>query len=75
MGTILLGTNIISFIFKNDSRVALYEAILKGNKLAISFMTVAEFYQWSAIRKWGKSRITRMEYEKKKYLVTDSTIR
>ncbi len=69
MGTVLLDTNIISFIFKNDSRAALYEPFLKGNKLAISFMTVAELHQWSAMRKWGKSRIKKMEYELKKYLV------
>ncbi len=56
MDIILLDTNIVSFIFKGDSRAADYEPHLKDRQLAISFMTVAELYQWAAVRKWGERR-------------------
>ncbi|MCB0086077.1 MAG: type II toxin-antitoxin system VapC family toxin [Caldilineaceae bacterium] len=56
MDVILLDTNIVSFILKGDSRTSDYELHLKEQHLAISFMTVAELYQWAAVRKWGERR-------------------
>lgn len=56
MDVILLDTNIVSFILKGDTRASDYEPHLKGRQLAISFMTVAELYQWAAVRKWGERR-------------------
>lgn len=53
MSTVLLDTNIISFLFKGDTRVVAYAPLLQGNRLAISFMTVAELFEWAAVRKWG----------------------
>lgn len=61
MKVILLDTNIVSFLLKGDSRAGAYTPHLKGQRLAISFMTVAELYQWAAIRKWGRSRIKQLE--------------
>jgi len=61
MNVILLDTNIVSFIFKGDSRAKEYAPHLQGKRLAISFMTVAELYQWATIRKWGSQRIKQLE--------------
>lgn len=61
MNVILLDTNIVSFIFKGDSRATEYALHLQGKHLAISFMTVAEMYQWAAIRQWGTRRIKQLE--------------
>ncbi len=61
MDTILLDTNIVSFIFKGDSRIIAYEPFLKGKRFAISFMTVAELFQWAAVRKWGIQKINQLE--------------
>ncbi len=61
MDVILLDTNIVSFVLKGDSRVKSYVPYLQGQHLAISFMTVAELYQWAAIREWGDRRIKRLE--------------
>lgn len=69
METVLLDTNLISFIFKNDTRAKEYSPFLKGNLLAISFMTVAELYQWGYVHNWQKKRIDLMQEELKKYLV------
>ena len=45
---LLLDTNIISYLLKQDSRATLYQAILSSDKAhAISLMTVAELFQWA----------------------------
>jgi len=69
MDVILLDTNIVSFLLKKDSRANLYAPYLQGRIQAISLMTVAEFYQWAAIRHWGEPRILGMEHMLKKYII------
>jgi predicted nucleic acid-binding protein len=69
MKAVLLDTNIISFLFKRDSRAKSYEPHLKGKIPTTSFMTVAELYQWANIRNWGDKRKQQMEDELKKYIV------
>ncbi len=61
MKALLLDTNIVSFILKGDSRAELYAGYLTRRHLAISFMTVAELYQWAAVRQWGPYRIGQLE--------------
>ena len=70
MNIILLDTNIVSFLQKGDSRAKLYAPYLQGQHLAISFMTVAELYQWAAIRSWGERRKKQLEAT----LATDYTV-
>ncbi|QTA79834.1 PIN domain-containing protein [Desulfonema limicola] len=65
----MLDTNIVSFIFKGDTRINDYKPYLKDQRLAISFMTVAELFQWAMVRKWGSRRIKKMETAMKSYLV------
>ncbi len=61
MDTVLLDTNIVSFLFKGDSRAESYAPYLENRRLAISFMTVAELFQWAAVRNWGVLRRRRLE--------------
>ena len=61
MSIVLLDTNIVSFLFKDDSRAKAYAPYLQGQNLAISFMTVAELYQWAAVRQWGAYRVKQLE--------------
>jgi len=63
MNTVLLDTNIVSYIFKRDSRAALYAPHLLNRELAIAIMTVAELLQWAAVRKWGVARVQQLEAE------------
>src|SRR5215831_4958946 len=69
MSIVLLDTNVVSYLFKGDTRAAGYAPLLQGQRLAISFMTVAELYEWSAVRKWGRTRLTRLEATLATYLV------
>jgi predicted nucleic acid-binding protein len=56
-------------VFKGDSRAASYAPHLQDHRLAISFMTAAELFQWAAIRKWGPQRVSQLEASLKKYVV------
>jgi hypothetical protein len=39
METLLIGTNIVSYLFKRDTRAVAYEPILADHRLAVSFAT------------------------------------
>ncbi len=69
MSTVLLDTNIVSFIFKEDSRVRDYAPLLLHQELAIAPMTVAELYQWAALRHWGETRQQQLEALLKRYTI------
>jgi len=69
MSTVLLDTNIVSYLFKRDSRAALYAPHLLDRELAVSMMTVAELFQWTAIRNWGKPRVRRLEQFLDRYTI------
>jgi predicted nucleic acid-binding protein len=69
MDVILLDTNIVSFLLKGDSRVEHYARHLQGHRLALSFMTVAELFQWAFVRGWGARRQQALEASLEKYVV------
>jgi predicted nucleic acid-binding protein len=67
MSTILLDTNIVSYLFKQDTRAELYAEHLRNREPAIAVMTVAELFQWAAVRGWGEARLTRLEQHLERY--------
>ncbi|MGH2515094.1 MAG: type II toxin-antitoxin system VapC family toxin [Ktedonobacterales bacterium] len=69
MPTLLLDTDVVSFQLKGDSRATAYAPLLQGNRLALSFMTVAELFQWVAVRKWGPRRIAQLDQVLASYLI------
>ncbi|MEM8641430.1 MAG: type II toxin-antitoxin system VapC family toxin [Cyanobacteria bacterium P01_G01_bin.54] len=69
MAVILLDTDIASFIFKGSQFSEPYEPLLQGHELALSFMTLAELFQWAMVRNWGDRRINQMEDYLSDYLV------
>jgi predicted nucleic acid-binding protein len=69
MNVALLDTNVISFLLKGDSRARSYAPYLQDRMLAISFMTVAELFQWAAIRNWGARRMSQLETSLQSYII------
>ncbi|RME46789.1 MAG: type II toxin-antitoxin system VapC family toxin [Chloroflexi bacterium] len=69
MTAVIVDTDVVSFLLKADTRANLYREHLVGKTLAISFMTVAELYQWAYGRSWGDKRIRRLEEQLRAYLV------
>lgn len=61
MSAVVVDTDVISFLFKGDTRAARYQKHLRGKTLAISFMTVAELYRWAYVRQWGKRQTAMLE--------------
>lgn len=42
MNRVVLDTDVVSFLFKNDARARKYQPHLGGKEVVISFMTLAE---------------------------------
>jgi tRNA(fMet)-specific endonuclease VapC len=61
MSILLVDTDIASFIFKGSDYATPYEPLLTGRELALSFMTVAELFQWAILRQWGDRRVQQLE--------------
>jgi predicted nucleic acid-binding protein len=61
MPAVVVDTDVVSFLFKKDTRARLYRQYLRGQDLVISFMTVAELDHWAARFKWGLARRQALE--------------
>jgi predicted nucleic acid-binding protein len=69
---VVVDTDIVSYIFKDDSRAELYRPLLEGRLLVISFMTVAELDRWALSRRWSERRRQDMEDHLSRYSVYPS---
>ena len=69
MRFILLDTNVVSYLFKGDTRASQYAPLIQGYRLAISFVTVAELFEWAITRNWGERRFQQLEQTLKTYVV------
>ncbi len=69
MSSVLLDTNVISFLIKGDSRSTLYAPHLLNNELMLSIITIAELFQWAAMRSWSSSRIQQLEAQFVQYTI------
>jgi tRNA(fMet)-specific endonuclease VapC len=49
MKPVVLDTDVVSFLFKNDSRAQAYLPHLRDRQWVISFMTEAELEQWALL--------------------------
>jgi predicted nucleic acid-binding protein len=45
MTPVVVDTDVVSFLFKSDSRAQLYLPLLRNRELVVSFMTEAELEQ------------------------------
>jgi predicted nucleic acid-binding protein len=57
MKPIVLDTDVVSFLFKADSRAQLYVSHLNNRQWLISFMTEAELEQWALLANWSAKRV------------------
>src|SRR5262249_37275762 len=73
MATRLVDTDVASFLLKRHSLAARYLPHLQGQTVAVSFMTVAELYEWGFRARWGPGRFARLSTTLRGYLVIPST--
>lgn len=65
----VVDTDVVSFLFKRDSRAEAYRPHLSGNLLVVSFMSVAELDRWAMERNWSEPRRSRMEEHLRNFVV------
>lgn len=58
--SVVVDTDVLSFIFKEDTRGDLYLPHIDGKLTIVSFMTLAETDRWAIERNWGPTRRERM---------------
>jgi tRNA(fMet)-specific endonuclease VapC len=74
MSTVLLDTNIVSYLFKGDTRAVSYAPHLLDQELAIPMMTVAELFQWAGMRNWGAVRLQQLEAMLQTYTILPNDV-
>jgi tRNA(fMet)-specific endonuclease VapC len=60
MSARVLDTNIVSYLVRNDPLAARYVQHTRGILPVVSFMTVAELYEWAQRHRWGPGRRARL---------------
>lgn len=68
-GRLLVDTNIISYLLKENSLARPYLVHLKGNLLFLSFISVGELYFWAEDASWGPKRRAHLEEKLRNYIV------
>jgi len=58
---VVVDTDVVSYLFKGDSRAALYQRHLTARAPVISFMTLAELDAWADQRHWSARRRERLD--------------
>lgn len=71
---LVVDTDVVSFIFKNDTRAALYIPHLNGHMLTISFQTLAELELWALAANWGAHRKQQLAKHLRRYVVENSSL-
>ncbi len=74
MSSLVLDTNVVSFVLKAHALSVRFQTYLQGNTLAISFMTVAELYQGAIRAGWGARRWRQLAEALDEYILLHSTI-
>lgn len=65
-----MDTDVVSYVFKGDSRAALYEPHLIDKLIIVSFMTIAELDRWQLQHGWGEAKQARLKTFLEKYLIS-----
>lgn len=68
---VLLDTNVLSYIYKNDTRAVKYAPHIEGKIPVISFITTAEMYFGAYKNKWGVKSFKKLDTFLKKYTVIE----
>ena len=69
MDRVVVDTDVVSFLFKRDTRAELYRAHLDDKELIISFQTLAELFWWTLVRNWGAARKKKLEQHLRQFAI------
>jgi tRNA(fMet)-specific endonuclease VapC len=66
---LVVDTDVVSYLFKQDTRADLYKPHLQGHLLVISPMTRAELEDWALEHTWGQRRRDEMRVHLKQFIL------
>lgn len=69
MATVVVDTNVVSYLHKRHENAKLYRPHLEGNLMVISFMTLAELYRWAVEGHWSDRRKAELDKRLEDYVV------
>jgi len=69
---VVLDTDVVSYLYKRDTRAELYRPHLNDPPFIISFMSLAELRRWALERNWGETRQQELEEYLSRYFVIHS---
>jgi len=69
MNAAIVDTDVVSMLFKGDTRALAYRSRITGRLPGISFMTLAELERWSLERNWGQRRKLELAQHLTRYTV------
>lgn len=69
MNAAVVDTDVVSMIFKGDTRALAYRPHMMRRLLGISFMTLPELERWSLERDWGPRRKQELAEHLTRYVV------
>ena len=73
MKPIVLDTDVVSFLFKADTRAQMYLPQLQDRQWFISFMTEAELEQWALLANWSEKRVVWLRLFLSRFVVVSSS--
>lgn len=75
MNAVVVDTDVVSLVFKADSRAEKYVSALTAPDRLVSFMTEAELERWILQARWGHERIVRFRTYMKRFVSIPSSPR
>jgi tRNA(fMet)-specific endonuclease VapC len=66
---LLLDTDVASYLFKKSPRAKPFRPLVKGRRLALAFVSVAELFKWTLKRRWGSRKTAQLETALQRYLI------
>ena len=69
---VVVDTDVLSFLYKRDTRAKLYEPHLNDPPFIVSFMSLGELRRWALERSWGERRRQELEDYLTRYLILHS---
>jgi predicted nucleic acid-binding protein len=73
MKPIVLDTDVVSFLFKSDTRAQIYLPQLQDRQWFISFMTEAELEQWALLANWNEKRVEWLRLFLSRFVIVPSS--
>ena len=67
--SLVLDTDVASYLFKNSPHAKPFRPLLKGKRLALAFVSVAELFKWTLKRQWGPRKVEQLEAAMRRYVV------